>query len=122
MRVSGADLDAIVRGIVGRELAPRTATHAVFHGARGEPLDEGLALLFPAPASYTGETVLELQAHGSPAALKLVLSRCLELGACLAAPGEFTRRAFLNGKLDLAQAESVAGLPCACSSSTVSPV
>ena len=110
VRVSGADLDAIVRGIVGRVLAPRTATHAVLRGARGEPLDEGLALLFPAPASYTGETVLELQGHGSPAALRLVLARCLELGACLAAPGEFTRRAFLNGKLDLAQAESVADL------------
>jgi len=110
VRVSGADLDAIVRGIVGRALAPRKATFAVFLGSRGEPLDEGLALLFPAPASYTGETVLELQGHGSPAALQLVLARCVELGARLAAPGEFTRRAFLNGKLDLAQAESVADL------------
>jgi tRNA modification GTPase len=110
VRVSGADVDAIVAGIVGRSLAPRQATFAVFRGAHGEPLDEGLALLFPAPASYTGETVLELQGHGSPAALKLVLARCLDLGARLAAPGEFTRRAFLNGKLDLAQAESVADL------------
>jgi tRNA modification GTPase len=112
VRVSGAGIgiEAIAAGVVGRALAPRSATFAVFRGARGEPLDEGLALLFPAPSSYTGETVLELQGHGSPAALKLLLARCLELGARLAGPGEFTRRAFLNGKLDLAQAESVADL------------
>jgi len=110
VRVSGSDLDAIIAGIVGRVPAPRVAMRATFRGSHGEPLDEGLALLFPAPASYTGETVLELQGHGSPAALRLVLSRCLELGARLAAPGEFTRRAFMNGKLDLAQAESVADL------------
>ena len=110
VRISGSNLDAIVAGIVGRALAPRTATFTLFRGAHGEPLDEGLALLFPAPASYTGETVLELQGHGSPQALALVLARCLALGARLAAPGEFTRRAFINGKLDLAQAESVADL------------
>ena len=110
VRISGASLDAIVAGVIGRSIAPRTATFAIFRGTNGEPLDEGLALLFPAPASYTGETVLELQGHGSPAAQKLVLARCLELGARLAAPGEFTRRAFMNGKLDLAQAESVADL------------
>jgi len=110
VRISGSNLDAIVAGIVGRALAPRTATFTLFRGAHGEPLDEGLALLFPAPASYTGETVLELQGHGSPQALALVLARCLALGARLAAPGEFTRRAFMNGKLDLAQAESVADL------------
>jgi tRNA modification GTPase len=110
VRVSGASVDAIVSGVLGRRPAPRAATFAIFRGARGEPLDEGLALLFPAPASYTGETVLELQGHGSPEAQKLVLARCLELGARLAQPGEFTRRAFLNGKLDLAQAESVADL------------
>ncbi len=73
-------------------------------------LDEGLALSFPAPRSYTGEDVLELQGHGGEAVLKGVLDRCVELGARLAEPGEFTRRAFLNGKLDLAQAESVADL------------
>jgi tRNA modification GTPase len=110
VRVSGAGVEAIVAGAIGRPLAPRTATFAIFRGARGEPLDEGLALLFAAPSSYTGEDVLELQGHGSPAAQRLVLARCLELGARLAAPGEFTRRAFLNGKLDLAQAESVADL------------
>jgi len=110
VRVSGANVGEIVAAVVARPLDARTATFAIFRGARGEPLDEGLALLFPAPASYAGETVLELQGHGSPAALKLVLARCLEIGARLAAPGEFTRRAFLNGKLDLAQAESVADL------------
>lgn len=110
VRVSGPRVDAIVAGVLGARPTPRTATFAIFRGARGEPLDEGLALLFPAPASYTGETVLELQGHGSPAAQKLVLARCLELGARLAVPGEFTRRAFMNGKLDLAQAESVADL------------
>ena len=110
VRVSGAMSRRSRSVVLGRTPTPRRATFAMFRGARGEPLDEGLALFFPAPASYTGETVLELQGHGSPAALKLVLARCLELGARLAAPGEFTRRAFLNGKLDLAQAESVADL------------
>ncbi|HEY8242062.1 MAG TPA: tRNA uridine-5-carboxymethylaminomethyl(34) synthesis GTPase MnmE, partial [Casimicrobiaceae bacterium] len=76
----------------------------------GEPIDQGLAIAFPAPASYTGETVVELHGHGSPAAMRLLLARCLALGARLAEPGEFTKRAFLNGKLDLAQAESVADL------------
>src|SRR6185295_3688092 len=76
----------------------------------GEAIDQGLALLFPAPRSYTGENVLELHGHGGPAVLRLLLARCTELGARLARPGEFTQRAFLNGKLDLAQAESVADL------------
>lgn len=110
VRVSGPDLAPIVAGVVGRSLAPRVATLATFRGANGEALDQGLALLFPAPASYTGETVLELQGHGGPAALSLLLNRCLDLGARLAAPGEFTQRAFFNGKLDLAQAEGVADL------------
>jgi tRNA modification GTPase len=110
VRVSGAAVPAIVAGVVGRELAPRTATLVTFHGTRGEALDQGLALRFPAPNSYTGEDVLELHGHGGPAVLRLLLARCVELGARLAAPGEFTQRAFLNGKLDLAQAESVADL------------
>jgi tRNA modification GTPase len=76
----------------------------------GGTLDRGLALFFPAPHSYTGEDVLELHGHGGPAVLRLVLRRCLDLGARPAQPGEFTRRAFLNDKLDLAQAESVADL------------
>jgi tRNA modification GTPase len=110
VRVSGPDLGRIVAGIIGHPLAPRVATLAAFLGEHGETLDQGLALLFPAPASYTGETVLELQGHGGPAVLALLLQRCLDLGARLAAPGEFTQRAFLNGKLDLAQAEGVADL------------
>jgi len=110
VRVSGPDLSAIITGIVGRSLEPRRATFSTFKGSHGETLDQGLALLFPAPASFTGETVLELHAHGGPAVLALLLGRCLDLGARLAEPGEFTQRAFLNGKLDLAQAESVADL------------
>jgi len=110
VRVSGPDLGRIIAGVVDRPLSPRAATFAIFLGAHGEALDQGLALLFPAPASYTGETVLELHGHGGPAVLALLLHRCLELGARLAEPGEFTKRAFLNGKLDLAQAEGVADL------------
>jgi tRNA modification GTPase len=110
VRVSGPDLARIVAGIVGHPPAPRVATLATFRGENGEALDQGLALLFPAPSSYTGETVLELHGHGGPAVLSLLLNRCLDLGARLAAPGEFTQRAFLNGKLDLAQAEGVADL------------
>ena len=110
VRVSGANLDAIIAGVAGRSLEPRLATVVTFRDEAGAPLDSGIALLFPAPHSYTGETVLELQGHGSPEALRLVLARCVALGARLAEPGEFTKRAFLNGKLDLAQAESVADL------------
>ena len=110
VRVSGRGVPALIEGIVGRGLAPRVASLATFRGARGEALDQGLALYFPSPHSYTGEAVLELHAHGGVAVLQLLLARCLELGARLARPGEFTLRAFLNGKLDLAQAESVADL------------
>ena len=110
VRVSGPDVSRIVEGIVDHALQPRVATLARFRGARGEVLDEGLALLFPAPASYTGEAVLELHGHGGPAVLGLTLRRCFELGARLAEPGEFTKRAFLNDKIDLAQAEAVADL------------
>ncbi len=110
VRVSGAELDTLIHGVIGTIPAPRVATVATFRDAEGAPLDTGLALHFPAPDSYTGETVLELQGHGGPSVLRLVLARCLELGARIAEPGEFTKRAFLNGKLDLAQAESVADL------------
>jgi tRNA modification GTPase len=89
---------------------PRAATLCDFRDAADGSIDRGLALFFPAPHSYTGEDVLELHGHGGPAVLQLVLRRCLELGARPARPGEFTRRAFLNDKLDLAQAESVADL------------
>jgi len=110
VRVSGPAVRAIIAGILGREPEPRAATLCGFRDATGGTLDRGLALFFPAPHSYTGEDVLELHGHGGPAVLRLVLRRCLELGARPAQPGEFTRRAFLNDKLDLAQAESVADL------------
>jgi len=110
VRVSGTDLSRVFEGILGETPPARAATLATFRGASGEPLDRGIALYFPAPASYTGETVLELHGHGGAAVLSLLLNRCLDLGARIAEPGEFTRRAFLNGKLDLAQAEAVADL------------
>ena len=110
VRVSGTGLDPLIEGLVGIVPPPRVATVATFRDGQGAPLDQGLALYFPAPASYTGETVVELHGHGGPSVLRLVLARCVELGARLAEPGEFTKRAFLNGKLDLAQAESVADL------------
>ena len=110
VRVSGGAVPAIAAALVAQPLAPRVATLATFRNARGEPLDQGLALYFSAPHSYTGEHVLELHGHGGPAVLRLLLARCIDLGARLAQPGEFTQRAFLNGKLDLAQAEAVADL------------
>jgi tRNA modification GTPase len=114
VRVSGRDLGPVVESICGRALAPRHATYLPFRAADGSAIDHGLAIHFPAPHSYTGEDVLELQAHGGPVLLQLLLGRCLEAGAGIgvrvADPGEFTERAFLNGKLDLAQAEAVADL------------
>ena len=110
VRLSGPGLQQLARGLVARELPPRTAVLASFTASEQKVIDFGLALYFPAPHSYTGEDVLELQGHGGPVVLQLLLRRCLELGARLAEPGEFTRRAYLNDKLDLAQAESVADL------------
>ena len=110
VRISGPRLKSFIDGIIGRSLAPRQATLVEFRAARGEIIDQGLALFFPAPHSYTGEDVLELQGHGGPVVLREILKRCLELGARPARPGEFTERAYLNDKLDLAQAESVADL------------
>ena len=114
VRASGRGLAPLVQALCGRLLEPRRATHLPFLDARGEAIDQGLALWFPAPHSYTGEDVLELQAHGGPVVLQLLLSRCLEAGAHiglrLAQPGEFTERAFLNERIDLAQAEAVADL------------
>jgi len=110
VRVSGPRARSIIQSIIGRELTPRHATLAQFRDARGESVDQGLAIFFPAPRSYTGEDMLELQGHGGPVVLRLLLARCLELGSRAARPGEFTERAFLNDKLDLAQAESVADL------------
>ena len=110
VRVSGKRLEQLASRLLGDVPAPRLAVRAVFRGAAGEPIDDGITLFFPAPASYTGEDVLELHGHGGPVVLGMILRRCLELGARLAEPGEFTRRAFLNDKLDLAQAEGVADL------------
>src|SRR5229473_3369577 len=110
VRVSGKKLEQLASRLLGGVPAPRLAVRATFRSATGEPIDDGIALFFPAPASYTGEDVLELQGHGGPVVLHMILRRCLELGARLAEPGEFTRRAFLNDKLDLAQAEGVADL------------
>ncbi len=110
VRVSGYGLAAMATVLTGRQLSPRLATYTPFLAADGSTLDQGIALLFSSPNSFTGEEVLELQGHGGPAVLHAVLQRCLELGARLAQPGEFTQRAFLNDKMDLAQAESVADL------------
>jgi tRNA modification GTPase len=110
IRCSGPQIAPLVTAIVGRPLEPRRAVLADFRDADGEIIDRGLALFFRAPQSYTGEDVLELHGHGGPVVLRELLRRCLELGARTARPGEFTERAFLNGKLDLAQAESVADL------------
>ncbi len=110
VRVSGQQTAALARNILGKLPIARQATCGNFHDKHGVILDQGVALFFPAPHSYTGEDVLELQGHGGSAVLQLVLQRCLDLGARLAQPGEFTYRAFLNNKLDLAQAESVADL------------
>lgn len=124
VRVSGRGLSGLMAALCGRELKPREATYLPFMDGAGLAIDRGLALYFPAPHSFTGEDVLELQAHGGPVVLQLLLSRCLEAAAtlnadqsapCLAGlrvalPGEFSERAFLNDKIDLAQAEAIADL------------
>ena len=114
VRVSGTGIEAVISAVCGRSLKPREATYLPFLDAHGEAIDRGLAIRFAAPHSFTGEDVLELQAHGGPVVLQLLLARCLEAGADiglrLARPGEFTERAFLNDKIDLAQAEAIADL------------
>ena len=124
VRVSGQGIEAVVNALCGRALQPRQATYLAFRDAAGNVIDKGLAIHFPAPHSYTGEDVLELQAHGGPVVLQLLVARCLEAAHAvdpvsgrapmadlrLAQPGEFTERAFLNDKIDLAQAEAVADL------------
>jgi len=119
VRLSGPQLAPFMCPLFGREIAPRQATLTDFLDSDGLPLDRGIALFFPSPHSYTGEDVLELQGHGGPAVLQLLLRRCLAVGARLAEPGEFSRRAFLNEKLDLAQAEAVADLIEASSEAAV---
>ncbi|HSV60633.1 MAG TPA: tRNA uridine-5-carboxymethylaminomethyl(34) synthesis GTPase MnmE [Variovorax sp.] len=124
VRVSGADLSALMQALCGRALRPREAHYLPFLDAESGAVDRGLAIHFPAPNSFTGEDVLELQAHGGPVVLQLLLARCLEAaterdpatgqprlaGLRVAQPGEFSQRAFLNGKMDLAQAEAIADL------------
>jgi tRNA modification GTPase len=110
VRLSGPDSLVIAAHFLGKPPRPRYAHRAVFRDATGEAIDDGLLIAFPAPHSYTGEDVVELQAHGSPQALSRLLARCLELGARFARPGEYSERAYLEGKLDLAQAEAVADL------------
>jgi tRNA modification GTPase len=124
VRVSGARLAPLIDALCGRALKPREATYLPFRDKDGEPVDHGLAIHFPSPNSFTGEDVLELQAHGGAVVLQLLLARCLEAaaepdpvtgrprlpGLRVAEPGEFSQRAFLNGKIDLAQAEAIADL------------
>lgn len=111
VRISGTNLSEIIQGISHKSsLKPRFAHYSDFFDRNGEALDSGLLLYFPAPNSFTGEDVLEIQGHGSPIVLNMILKRCLELGCRLAEAGEFSKRAYLNGKLDLVQAESIADL------------
>ncbi|HMV53071.1 MAG TPA: tRNA uridine-5-carboxymethylaminomethyl(34) synthesis GTPase MnmE [Rhodocyclaceae bacterium] len=110
VRLSGPRLASIALALIGRDLPPRVASLATWRSATGEPIDQGIAIHYPAPHSFTGEDVLELQGHGGPVVLQMLLARCVELGARVAEPGEFSRRAFLNDKLDLLQAEAVADL------------
>ena len=110
IRLSGKCVPEIAVGVLGSLPSPRKAVHRRFRAANGDVLDDGIALYFPTPHSFTGEDVLELQGHGGQVVLDMLLKRCEELGARLARPGEFSERAFLNDKLDLAQAEAIADL------------
>ena len=110
VRISGPTVPRLAVEVIGRLPSARRATLARFADARGEMIDEGIAVYFPAPRSYTGEEVLELHGHGGPVVMQMLLAACVDAGARLAEPGEFTRRAFLEGRLDLAQAEAVADL------------
>ncbi len=110
IRVSGKSLESIAKLVIGRLPPPRHASYSRFVDASEEVIDEGIALFFPGPNSFTGEDVLELQGHGGPVVMDMLLQRVLQCGARLAHPGEFSQRAFLNGKLDLTQAEAIADL------------
>jgi len=121
VRLSAGQLAPLAQALCGRSLVPRQATYGPFLDRAGTPIDHGLAIYFPAPHSFTGEDVLELQAHGGPVVLQLLVARCIEAGAELdpvhgqailpglrvADPGEFSQRAFLNNKIDLPQAEPI---------------
>lgn len=110
VRISGPLAANAAKAITGKELQPRHAHYGPFQDEHGEVIDEGIALYFPGPNSFTGEDVLELHGHGGPVVLDMLLQRCVQLGSRLARPGEFSERAFLNDKLDLAQAEAIADL------------
>jgi len=110
VRVSGPLASSISEAILRRQVQPRSATFSTFRNEDGSAIDQGIALFYPCPDSFTGEDVLELQGHGGPVVLTQVLRRCLALGCRMARPGEFSERAYLNGKMDLVQAESVADL------------
>lgn len=111
VRVSGPDVNRVIQHMIGKELAPRVATHCKFKDANGAMLDDGVAIYFPNPHSFTGEDVLELQGHGGPVIVDTLLKEILSISNVrLARPGEFSERAFLNGKLDLTQAEAIADL------------
>ena len=110
VRLSGPSLQGLIEALIGRTLPGRRAVLCEFHDDKDVAIDRGIAIYFPTPHSYTGEDVLELHGHGGPVVLRLLLRRCLELGARVARPGEFTQRAFLNDRIDLAQAEGVIDL------------
>ena len=110
VRISGPDAEIIATQLVGALPAPRVATHRNFNDTSGVAIDSGIVLYFPAPGSFTGESVVELQGHGGPVVVALIVDAAVSAGARLAEPGEFTKRAFLNDKIDLAQAEAVADL------------
>ena len=110
VRLSGSDVLPFINSLIGKPLLPRRATYSVFSDAEGEAIDEGVALYFPGPSSFTGESILELQGHGGMVVLDRLVRRCVELGARVARPGEFSERAFFNDKMDLAQAEAIADL------------
>ena len=110
MRLSGPLARAIGEQLAGMSLSPRHAHYTGFNDPRHGIIDSGLAVFFPAPRSFTGEDVVELQGHGGPVVMDLLLSACVAAGARLARPGEFSERAFLNDKLDLVQAEAIADL------------
>ncbi|MCP3955360.1 MAG: tRNA uridine-5-carboxymethylaminomethyl(34) synthesis GTPase MnmE, partial [Desulfobacterales bacterium] len=110
VRLSGPESLAIAQTLSGLDFTPRHAHFISIRDRQARTIDQGIGLYFNAPFSFTGEDVVEIQGHGSPVALQMIVDRCLELGAELARPGEFSERAFLNDKLDLSQAEAIADL------------
>lgn len=110
VRLSGDNIDLYMEAILGRTIKPRCAVYSSFFDHSNNPIDQGVAIFYPTPNSFTGESVLELQGHGGMVVLDALVSRCIKLGARLARPGEFSERAFINGKMDLTQAEAVSDL------------